>query len=63
MKLPSLLLDTEQAAAHLGVTVGTLNVWRSTGRHQLPYLKIGRNVRYRLSDLDVWLEARLRTSV
>jgi excisionase family DNA binding protein len=63
MKLTSPLLDTEQAAAHLGVTVGTLNVWRSTGRHQLPYLKIGRNVRYRLSDLDVWLEARLRTSV
>lgn len=63
MKLPSPLLDTGQAAAHLGVTIGTLNVWRSTGRHQLPYLKIGRNVRYRLSDLDAWLEARLRTSV
>lgn len=63
MKLPTPLLDTEQAAAHLGVTIGTLNVWRSTGRHRLPYLKIGRNVRYRLADLDAWLEARLRTSV
>ena len=56
------LLTPEQAAAHLDVEVQTLAQWRSSGRHSLPYLKIGRNVRYRKSDLDAWLEKRVRTS-
>jgi hypothetical protein len=33
----------------------SLAVFRSTGRHQIPYIKIGRNVRYRRSDLEAWL--------
>ncbi len=56
------LLDEKQAAEHLTVSPGTLSVWRSTGRYALPFLKIGRNVRYRLDDLDRWLEARVRDS-
>lgn len=54
------LLDETQAAKHLDVSPGTLSVWRSTGRYQLPFLKVGRKVRYRLSDLDEWLETRTR---
>lgn len=60
MSITSPMLDEAQAAKHLGVVPGTLSVWRSTGRYQLPYLKIGRKVRYRLSDLDAWLETRTR---
>jgi excisionase family DNA binding protein len=56
------LLDEVQAAQHLSVSPGTLSVWRSTGRYQLPFLKVGRKVRYRLSDLDAWLESRTRES-
>lgn len=41
------LLDDKAAAELLDVTPGTLSVWRSTGRYGLPFLKIGRNVRYR----------------
>jgi len=41
----------DQAAEFLGVKSQTLSVWRSAKRYNLPYLKIGRNVRYRLSDL------------
>ena len=44
----------------LDVSPGTLSVWRSTGRYALPFLKIGRKVRYRRADLDAWLAARLR---
>jgi excisionase family DNA binding protein len=56
------LLDEKQAASHLTLSPGTLAVWRSTGRYALPFLKVGRMVRYRRSDLDAWLEARARLS-
>jgi len=54
------LLDERQAAAKLDVTPGTLSVWRSTGRYALPFIKVGRKVRYRLTDLDKWLDQRTR---
>jgi excisionase family DNA binding protein len=54
------LLDEKQAAEHLTVSPGTLSVWRSTGRYNLPFVKVGRMVRYRLTDLDAWLDARAR---
>jgi len=56
------LLDERQAAAKLQVTPGTLSVWRSTGRYALPFIKVGRKVRYRVSELDLWLERRTRES-
>ena len=54
------LLDDKAAAAVLDVTPGTLSVWRSTGRYALPFLKVGRKVRYRRADLLAWLEKRIR---
>lgn len=54
------LLDDNAAAALLDVAPGTLSVWRSTGRYNLPFLKIGRKVRYRRADLMAWLEKRTR---
>ena len=56
------LLDEKAAAAVLDVTPGTLSVWRCTGRYALPFLKVGRKVRYRRSDLEQWLEARTRAT-
>lgn len=56
------LLDEFSAAAVLAVTPGTLAVWRCTGRYNLPFIKIGRKVRYRRTDLDAWLDARTRTN-
>lgn len=54
------LLDDRAAAAYLNLSPGTLSVWRSTGRYSLPFLKIGRKVRYRRADLDAWLELHTR---
>jgi excisionase family DNA binding protein len=62
MSISNPLLDEVQAAQYLDVSPGTLSVWRCTGRYQLPFLKVGRKVRYRLSDLDAWLESRTRES-
>lgn len=48
---PSLVhLDEAEAAACLGQQPKTLESWRREGR-ELPFLKIGRSVRYRLSDV------------
>ena len=56
------LRDEKQAAEVLTVEPGTLSVWRSTGRYKIPFVKVGRRVRYRRADLDAWLESRTRTS-
>ena len=40
------LLTPAQMARLLGVSVGTLAVWRCTKRYPLPYIKVGRSVRY-----------------
>lgn len=56
------LLDEKQAASVLNVKPGTLSVWRSTGRYSIPFVKVGRSVRYRLSDLNAWLESRTQTN-
>jgi predicted DNA-binding transcriptional regulator AlpA len=52
------LLSEIQAAQKCDLKPGTLSVWRSTGRYGLPFVKVGRNVRYRLSDIERWLKNR-----
>jgi predicted DNA-binding transcriptional regulator AlpA len=57
--VPDIELRDEKAAAQfLQVSPGTLQVWRSTKRYPLPFVKIGRNVRYRLSDLQAFVQSR-----
>lgn len=56
---PNRLLTEEQAAIVLDVkNPQTLAVWRSNKRYAIPYIKIGRNVRYRLGDLQDWMNSR-----
>jgi excisionase family DNA binding protein len=52
------LLTSEQAAAYIGVSPGTLEVWRCTKRYHIPFIKVGRLVRYRKSELDSFLDKR-----
>jgi len=59
--LPS-LLTRDQAAEFLGVKVQTLAAWACSGRYSLPFVKVGRCVKYRLADLDRFLEERTVTS-
>ena len=47
-----------QAAAYLGVAEDTLAIWRCTKRYPLPYIKVGRLIQYRKSDLDAFLALR-----
>ena len=43
------------AAGYIGIPANTLQHWRTTGAQQIPFIKVGRRVMYRLSDLDEWL--------
>lgn len=52
------LIKTDEAARILGISVHTLIVWRFTGRNNLPFVRLGRSVRYRRSDLDAWIASR-----
>ena len=52
------LLDEKEVATILGVTVGTLQVWRCTKRYPLAYVKVGRNVRYPRSALTAFISSR-----
>jgi excisionase family DNA binding protein len=51
-----------EAAEFLGVRRQTLAAWRCLGRHDLPFEKIGRLVRYRMADLEAFCAARRGTS-
>lgn len=56
------LLTEKEAAKFLGLTSSALQVWRSTGRYSLPFIKVGSLVRYRESDLFKWLESRTHSN-
>ena len=50
------LMNAKQAAEFLGVSEGTMYEYRALGTGP-KYIRIGgRLVRYRLSDINVWLE-------
>lgn len=56
------LVDETAAAEILDLAPGTLSVWRSTGRYSIPFIKVGRKVRYSRKALNAWLESRTRTN-
>lgn len=58
----SVLLNEDEAAQHLFLKRQTLAAWRCLGRYNLPFVKVGRSIRYRLSDLEAFLAARTVTS-
>jgi predicted DNA-binding transcriptional regulator AlpA len=55
---PRRLLTPQETSLMLGVTVETLAVWRSTKRYDLPWVKIGRLVRYTEADVHSFIELR-----
>lgn len=53
--MPKRLLTPVEVAELLGVPEKTLAQWRSDRHGPLP-LRVGRYVRYRLVDIDAWVE-------
>ena len=56
------LLTPNQVSRILGVKRHTLAVWRCSGRYKLPFIKVGRLVRYRLEDVQAFLADQSRSS-
>ncbi len=55
----SALLTEKEAARFLSMSFRTLQSWRSESKGP-PYLKLGRSIRYRKSDLLAWVEKNQR---
>lgn len=53
------LYNSEDLSDFLGTTPGTLAQWRFHGKGPR-FVKIGRNVRYRASDVLAWLDDQTR---
>ena len=51
-------ISPKEAAEYLGVAVKTLEQWRMR-RKNLPFVKLGSRVLYRIADLDKYIEAHL----
>lgn len=58
--IPRPLLRPEVVARMLDVNEGTLAVWRTTRRYPLPWVKVGRVIRYKMEDVQNFI--RLRTN-
>ena len=55
--LPPLAVNSEQAAAMLGISERKLCELKATG--EIPCVRIGRSVRFRIQDLEAFIERNL----
>lgn len=55
---PPATIDEQDAGVYIGYTPSALRAWRSQGRGPA-YIRIGRSIRYRVEDLDDWLNGHL----
>ena len=49
-------LGITELSEYLGITTGTLYGW--TCGKRIPYLKVGRLVKFDLKEIDIWLKER-----
>ena len=54
------LISRKQAAKFLDISVGTLDAMSGEGDRQIPFYRIGGQNKYRLSEINAWLENNCR---
>jgi len=54
------LLNTQELAQRLNVPAGTVRRWRDAGTGP-PAVRVGRQIRYRPSAVEAWLDSRSTT--
>jgi excisionase family DNA binding protein len=52
------LLTEKEVAEILSICPHTLNVWRCAKRYPLQFIRVGRHIRYRASDVEAFLRSR-----
>ncbi len=61
--LSSSLVNEHVATEFLGLAAGTLSVWRTRRSPNCPpFIRVGRAIRFRISDLEAYVESRRTTS-
>lgn len=53
--MPPKLLSRKEAASMLGLQPQTLAKWHSTKRYTLPYIRVGRLVKYKVEDIEAFV--------
>ena len=48
-------MSLEEIAKHLGVSKDTIRIWIK--KETIPYHKIGRKYKFRISEVDAWVES------
>ena len=56
------LLSRREAAIYLGLSEQTLAIWKCTKRYELPFVKIGRLIKYKKADLDAFISKNASSS-
>ncbi len=54
--MPEPLRSPQEVAEYYGVPLATVYKWNSVGTGPR-YIRVGRHVRYRQSDIDAWLDS------
>lgn len=57
------LLTPTEAARRLRVTYGTLAVWRCVHRKDLPYVRFGRKIFYRTTDIERFIASNVHSGL
>jgi excisionase family DNA binding protein len=55
-KAPERLLTADEVADHLGFKTGT--IYQKVSQGTIPYVKLGRAVRFRLSEIEEWIRGQ-----
>ena len=63
MKALERLLTPDDVSRILGIKVQTLAAWRCRKRYRLPFVRSGRLVRYRASDVDEFIRRRTQSPI
>ena len=54
------LLTRKEASQFLGIQENTLAVWATNKRYNLPFYKVGRLVKYKITDLEKFIQDNQR---
>ena len=56
-------LSPKELSNFIGISVGTLAVWRTNKTYQIPYLKIGGKVMYPVAEVNQWIQSRVHSAI
>ena len=54
------LFTNKEAAEYLGIKENTLTIWRNSRKYDIPYIQVGRKIKYKKSDLDKFLNENIK---